>query len=223
MEQSKAQMGGAFPPWLAGAIPFGAGKNFHYLSTMGLNPFSQIFNPLGPEGPVQGSLMLGQGSPWIQALLSGYGVDTLRGGETPISPESGVGRDFFGGLIDMATGQETDIGREKGGSRFLATLARSFPQYRIAERGPRTPFTPFASGGRSVYPESLPWAQRFMPTKPESQFGGTIPELFEQYVGVAPHPYDLESYQGLLPKRVKYARTLNQRARYKLKRALAQP
>jgi hypothetical protein len=207
------------PQWLAGAIPLGEtpSGSLRYLSTMGLNPFSQFFNPLGPEGTVSGAIQLGQASPLIQAGLAAYGVDTLRGGSVPISPTEGIGQDFFGSLIDLNKAKagkwpETDVGASASARRFLATIIRSFPQARIAER--------YRAGGRSVYPESLPWAVRPMATKPESRFGGSFSDLLEQTLGFAPRPYDLKSAQHLIGKRVQYAKTRNKRDLQRLKKNL---
>jgi hypothetical protein len=208
--QNEEAWGGPAPAWLKAAIPLtDPDKGFMYLSTMGLNPFSQVFNPAGEEGPIQGTIHTGQLSPWIQAVLTGIGYDTLRGGQVPISAKSGVSPDFFGGLLGIDEGGDKSIATVESGNRFLASILRSFPQYRLTERGPRTPLTPFSSGGRSVYPESLPWHQRFMPTKPESKYGGSFADIFAQWAGIAPKPFDLRGYQRLYPKRLKYARTRN--------------
>jgi hypothetical protein len=210
------QQYGMTPSWLKGALGLTPGpENFKYLSTLGLNPFSQIFNPTGPEGAIGGSLQLSQGSPLIQALLSAYGVDTMRGGEVPISPqtlaEAGVGRDFFGSLVSYQ-GEEKDPWQVAGGKRLLASVIRSFPWARIYERE--------AAGGRSSFPESLPWDPRPMATKPESQFGGVGSEVLEQLIGVAPRPYDLKGWQQLAPKRGRYAKTRNKTDLRKLLRNL---
>jgi hypothetical protein len=210
---------GMTPSWLKGALGLTEGpKNFKYLSTMGLNPFSQIFNPMGPEGPIGGSLQLSQGSPLIQALLTAYGVDPMRGGEVPISPEtlaqSRVGRDFFGSLVSYE-GQEKDPWQVAGGRRLLASILRSFPYTRIVERQ--------QAGGRSSFPESLPWAPRPMATRPESRFGGAGSEVLEQLIGVAPRPYNLKGWQQLAPKRGDYAKTRNRTDLRKLRRNLKRP
>jgi hypothetical protein len=206
--ETQAQYG-KLPQWLLGAIPLTApgAKNFKYLSTTGLNPFSQIFNPGGREGAMQGALQLGQGSPLIQAILEGYGTDTLRGGEVPISPQTlhdaGIAPDFWGSLVGIAgtpqAGQDYSVSNVASGRRFLATILREFPYARIAERQ--------MTGGRSVYPESLPWSLRPMATKPESRFGGAGADVLEQLIGIAPRPYDLTSQQRLARKRALYART----------------
>lgn len=216
---------GMVPSWLKGALGLSEGpKGFKYLSTLGLNPFSQIFNPVGPEGIVGGSLQLSQGSPLIQSLLTAYGVDPMRGGETPISPETlaqaGVGRDFFGVLSGtgegrFGKGQDVDPWQVAGGRRLLASIIRSFPYARIMERQ--------QAGGRSSFPESLPWSPRPMATKPESRFGGAGAEVLEQLIGVAPRPYDLRGWQQLAPKRGDYARTRNRTDLRKLRKNLRKP
>jgi hypothetical protein len=208
---------GDMPTWLKGALPLSDDpKHFSYLSTMGLNPFSSFFNPMGEEGPVAGSLQMSQGSPLIQSLLSAYGVDTMRGGETPISPQTlsdvHAGRDFFGSLVKTTTGQELNPSQVAGGRRGLATLIRSFPMARIIERQ--------QAGGRSSFPESLPWDPRPMATKPESRFGGIGSEVLQQMVGVAPRPYDLKGWQSLAPKRAEHAATRTKTDLKKLKKNL---
>jgi hypothetical protein len=206
---------GDLPTWLKGALPLsGDTSNFKYLSTMGLNPFSQIFNPTGPEGAVSGSLQLSQGSPLFQAIMAGAGIDTLRGGGTvPIHPSSGIAPDPFGQYRDVNTGEEVNVGQRESGARVVAALLRAFPQVRIGER--------VRSGGRSVYPESIPLVrERFMPTKPEARFGGSIADALEQIVGFAPRPYDLEGYQSRRKKFTKYARTRQKSSLKKHKKAL---
>jgi hypothetical protein len=206
---------GDLPAWLKGALPLsGDNSNFKYLSTMGLNPFSQIFNPTGPEGAVSGSLQLSQGSPLFQAIMAGAGIDTLRGGGTvPIHPSSGIAPDPFGQYRDVNTGEEVNVGQRESGARVVAALLRAFPQVRIGER--------VRSGGRSVYPESIPLVrERFMPTKPEARFGGSIADALEQIVGFAPRPYDLEGYQSRRKKFTKYARTRQKSSLKKHKKAL---
>lgn len=189
---------GKVPPWLKGAVPLGMnGGVLSYLSTTGLNPLSQFFNPVGPEG-ASGVFQMGQASPLIQAGLSAMGYDTMRSGEVAISPEAGLAPSFLGRMIDTNKGEATDVGAHEWKRRFLASILRSFPQVRIGER--------FQSGGRSVYPESLPWSPRYMPTKEDVRFGGTLPEVLEQWVGVAPRKYALKRNQRLLKKELKYAK-----------------
>lgn len=215
---------GRMPGWLKGAVGLTSGvKGFKYLSTMGTNPFSQIFNPMGSEGLVAGSLQLGQGSPLVQSLLTAYGLDTMRGDSVPISPQTmadaGVGRSFFGTLVGKSgtrrAGDTVSSYQVAPGSRLLAAIIRSFPAARIAERQ--------RAGGRSSFPESLPWAPRPMPTKPESRFGGAGSEVLEQMLGIAPRPYDLKGWQQLAEKQGKYATTQNKNELRKLRKNLRNP
>jgi hypothetical protein len=203
---------GTVPPWMKGAIKLGINDRgiLSYLSTTGLNPFSAFFNPLGPQGAVAGSLQLGQASPLIQSALAGFGVDTLRGGEVPIHPDEDIAKDFLGNWWDLKKGEETDLFAHAGGRRMLAALIRAFPEARIGER--------YAGGGRSVYPESIPFVDpKYMATKPETRFGGTLADVAGQYFGVAVRPFNLRSYQSRAPKSLKYARTVNRRQKLKHK------
>jgi hypothetical protein len=215
MGESKVEdvIGKNAPLWLKGVLPLSKDKGMlEYLSTMGLNPFSQFFNPGSPEG-VSGTVQLAQLAPDLQAGLAAFGIDTMRGGTTPISPTEGIGSDFFGSLIDTKSGREVDPGQVAWFRRGLGSLLRSVPELRIAERA--------AAGGRSVYPESIPLiAQRPMATAPETRVGAGIPDVLEQFIGVAPKPYNLRKNDALFQKRLKYARTRNKRAKQSLERAL---
>jgi hypothetical protein len=203
---------GGGPPWLAGVLPLGNDKGRQlYLSTMGLNPFSQIFDPVGPEGAAAGALQLGQGSPAIQSILAGFGVDTMRGGEVPISPQSGIAADFLGRYWNTKTGKETDITKQDSGWRILAALGRSFPQWRIGER--------MHAGGASVYPENVPFLhERPMPTAPENRYGTGIEDALSQIIGVSPKSFDIKKYEANRKDALRYARTRNKNALKKLRK-----
>jgi hypothetical protein len=184
---------GPLPKWIKGTIPykFINGK-LQYFSTMGANPFSQIFNPIGPEGVLGGSVGLGQGSPLIQAGLSAYGIDPLSGDRVRISPESGVTQDFLGRLVN-AQGDQVSAAQVSPVQRFLMGLARSAPEYRIGER--------FAFGPQ--YPESIPFIpgqKRQMGPRDAGPGAGLASILFES-TGLAPkRPYDLARFQMLHAK-----------------------
>lgn len=211
--QNDELLGKYAPDWMKGIIPLSKNKGMlEYLSTMGLNPMSQFFNPGSPEG-ISGTIQLAQLAPDVQSALSAFGVDTLRGGTVPISPEEGVAQDFFGNLIDYRKGREVDPGQVAWFRRGLGSLMRSFPEARIAERA--------AAGGRSVYPESIPLiAQRPMATPPETRVGAGALDVLEQFIGVAPKPYNLGKSNSLLKKRIKYARTRGERNRKRLEQSL---
>lgn len=198
------------PDWLHGVIPLGMEKGrLSYLSTMGQNPFSSFFNPFGPQGGVEGAISLGQASPPIQAALSAFGLDTLRGGEVPISPKQGVAPDFFGSLIDIQNGRETNPAQQAGVRRFIMGLLRSAPQFRMGEQ--------YLAQGRSVYPESVPFFdQRPMPTEPkDTSVLANLGSIF----GVAPKTYNLGGYQKGIRKRVKYAKSRNKTAMKKQRKS----
>jgi GNAT superfamily N-acetyltransferase len=198
------------PDWLQGIIPLGEEKGrLSYLSTLGQNPFGSFINPLSQQGAIEGALSLGQASPPIQALLSAFGLDTLRGGEVPISPEQGVAPDYFGSLIDIANQRETNPAQQAGLRRLAMGLLRSAPQFRMGEQ--------YLAGGRSVYPESIPVLDpRPMPTDPKDT---SLLSNIGQILGIAPKTYNLGGYQKGIKKRVKYARARNKTSMKRLKKA----
>jgi hypothetical protein len=208
---------GAMPEWLRGVIPLDLQKGeLTYLSTFGINPFAQFFNPLGPEGAVQGTVQVGQASPPIQALLSAIGMDPLRGGTAPISPESNVGQDYFGAYWDIAHGTETNIGREGAGRRLAMGLLRAAPQVRMFER--------WDAGGRPTYPESIPILDtRPMPVREASIRRTGIGESALEMFGFLPKRFDLGNYQRQAPKRLKYAEARNKTQLKRLRRTLRNP
>jgi hypothetical protein len=209
---------GQFPEWLRGFIGLDqSGKGeLTYLSTMGLNPLAQFFNPFSPQGVVQGAVNVGQASPPIQALLATMGVDTLRGGVVPISPQEGVAPDFFGSWINTQEGKETSPMVEGAARRGFMGLLRAAPQFRMAEER--------LAGGRPVYPESIPFVSpRPMPIREGTRRDTSILAALGQSFGVYPKHFDLRAYQRLLPERVKYARARNKTQMQKLRRSLRNP
>jgi hypothetical protein len=201
---------GERPDWLHGIIPLSEKKGrLSYLSTMGQNPFSSFFNPFGPQGAVEGAITLGQASPPIQAVLSAFGLDTMRGGQVPISPEQGVAADYFGSLIDIQNGRETNPAEQAGVRRLIMGLLRSAPQIRMGEQ--------YLAGGRSVYPESIPiFDQRAMPTEPrDTSLLSNLGTIF----GVAPKTFNLGGYQKGMKKRVKYAKARNKTSMKRLRKS----
>lgn len=205
---------GAIPDWVKGAIPIslGGGK-YTYLGTQGLNPFSSFFDPLGGGDQVGGTNFgPGQFNPLIQAGLNAFGFDTLGGGGVRISPQSGVGTDFLGRLVDEKTGQPTNIAEHEAGWRFLHSLISSFAQYRLSPLAPQ--------GGE--FPESVPLIhQRPFPSSDPDQgpFPGQpyLVNLLAEYTGAAPKHYNLSS-QTTAAKGALYVGRKNAKARAKLKR-----
>lgn len=204
---------GIMPAWLRGSLPLGMDKagTYTYLSMMGANPFSQIANPLGPQGTVQGLMSLGQTSPLIQGGLAGLGIDTLTGGPVRISPESGVGVGQFGEL--WKGGQQVTPAQVGSGRRVLMSLLRSFPEYRIGERhafGPQ-------------YPESVPFIPGLgrpgPPPAADSPVSGNLGGVLEMF-GASPKAYDLAGYQSRAVKSSRQAvkQQITARARLKAKR-----
>jgi hypothetical protein len=205
-KEQEDEMGGV-PQWLEGAIPISFdGKNYTYLSSMGINPFGSIFNPLSPQGPVAGAFTLGQFNPVIQAGLSAAGYDTLSNDMVRMSPEEGVGRDFIGRMYD-AQGQTSAI-QHGAGRRFVMGLLRSVPQVRLGEQ--------LYEGG-NVYPESVPvLADRPMP--PSASGPPTATDTALGYLGVRPRSYDVKRFQELEKKSTDYVMKRTKKARLKAQR-----
>jgi hypothetical protein len=134
----------------------------------------------------------------------------MRGGNVPISPEQGVGTDYFGALWDLENGKETNAAQQAGLRRLAMGLLRSAPQFRMGEQK--------LAGGRPVYPESIPFfAERPMPADPKDQ---SMLALLGSVLGIAPKTYDLKGYKKGAKKRLKYARTRNKTAKKRLKKEL---
>jgi hypothetical protein len=213
---------GQLPPWIQGSIILGVNQDgsIRYLPTLGMNPFGTFFNPLSPQGPVEGTLSPGQLAPVIQALMQGAGYDTLTGGPVRTSPQSGASLDALGRLVDEKTGEPISAAQVQAIPRTLMSLARTFPQYRLGEK--------YAlQGGGSVFPEHIPFIQ----PRPMSGASEQAPDIGDlvgpgssdiglAMIGALPRGYDLRNYQELSKKSAKYAKTRNRRAIRKLKRKL---
>lgn len=192
---------GPIPSWIRGSIILGRDKDgiLRYIPTVGLNPMSQFLDPFAGEGKVAGILRLGQLNPIAQSVLSGMGVNPLDAGEVAIGPQEGVGADFLGRLTSAATGESTTAAAHGGFRRFLHSLLTSVPQVRIGELA--------ATGGRPVYPESIPFVdERPMPSQPISHRDVSPLGILNQYFGAQPRKYDLGRYQRQLPKRAQYVK-----------------
>jgi hypothetical protein len=204
---------GPMPDWVKGSIPLGFGKDgkFQYLSTMGMNPLANVFNPIGPQGPLQGALQLGQFNPLIQAGLLGFGIDPLTGSEVQISPET-IGTDPFGkhwstdrngNPVERAPASISPL------QRIGMALARSVPEYRLLERmnyGPQ-------------YPESIPFvpgAARPM----AASTGGGYGDILMQMTGIAPKSNDIKGFGTFAPKMLKYSEKQQKTATKRLRRKI---
>lgn len=207
--EQEAEMG-PLPEWIKGSIPlkFGDGK-LTYLSTLGMNPFAQFFNPLGPKGPLEGALQLGQFNPVAQAGLSAFGFDPMTGDRVRISPESGVAEDFFGRLYN-SEGDQVSPGQVAPLQRGIAGLLRSFPEYRIGERATYGP----------QYPESIPFVPGARRQMAPNEGGGGYSDILMQSAGVAPKSYNLATYQRLNRKAGRYAQRRIRSSQRKLKRKI---
>lgn len=210
--EQEAEMG-PIPDWVKGAIPIKLkdGK-YKYLSTLGLNPFGSIMNPLSPKGVAQGIGQLGQLNPGIGAVLSAFGVDTLRGGTVPISPFEGVGPGLFGDLRSEETGEPASIAEHAPGRRFAMFLARSFPQYRLSEKY-------MLDRGRPAFPEHVPYiAPRYMVPSDQVEAEDPTTAILASMFGVYPKTADIAKYQKNLPKIKRYVQTRNKRSRSRLEK-----
>lgn len=199
---------GPMPDWVKGSIPLGLDKagKFKYLSTMGMNPFGNVFNPLGPQGALQGAIQLGQFNPAIQAGMLGFGIDPLSGGQVAISPESGVGTDFFGRM--WKNGKQVNPATSGTAlQRIGMGLLRSFPEYRIGEK----------MNYGSQYPESIPFIPGFR-RQMAANAGGTYGDILMQISGVAPKSTGLAGFQSSSAKGAKYAEQQRKTAVARLRR-----
>lgn len=211
---------GPVPEWLKGALVLSqVGGQLNYLSGMGANPFSSFMNPamlFSPHGGMNNLVSIGQASPILQAGLAGFGIDTLTGGAVRTSPESGVAPGLFGQLIDPNTGEEVSAGQVQPLQRMFASLLRSLPQYRIAEKQ-------FMGG--TQYPESIPFINPKMPMTPsQPKSGGEFLRDFGlSFLGVDPRHYDLQGYQQLRRSQQQYARTRMQSELLRKRQQIANP
>lgn len=215
-EETERDLYGELPAWLKGTIALSnpEDKNYRYLATFGLNPFSQVFNPLGEEGPIGGTLQLGQFNPLIGATLSAYGLDPMTGDQVAISPET-AGRDFFGKL--WMGDKEVAPWQAGGGRRFLMGLARSFPEFQLLERKVLNP----SQGYQAAYPESVPFlSPRPMKAPVEGTTG--LDSLLIAATGKEPKTYENYRQKELLRrKRSKAAMKASQTQTRKLRRDLS--
>jgi hypothetical protein len=197
---------GPIPDWMKGSIFLNSDKaHLSFLPTRGLNPFAQFANPFSPAGTVQGLMSWGQLSPVIQAAAAGAGLDTLTGGPSQISPESGVGQDFWGNPIDVVNGKVLEnVGQKQGLARTAGTFLRSFPQFRIGEA--------WFEGGNPVFPESIPIIHdRPKSVRPETRRPFSLGGILGQYSGINPRTTDLNASQLLDLKRIRYGQQTQRR------------
>jgi hypothetical protein len=209
--QEQEKQFGPMPDWLKGVIPLSkpGDKTFKYLSTLGMNPFGQFFDPLNAQ-TLKGAPS--QLNPGIQAIMQTVGFDPLTGDRVRVSPESGVSEDFFGRLY--RAGHQVSMAEVEPGYRFAGSLLRSIPQVRTGQQ---------FGGGGSVYPEDVP----FIHPRPMGGAGGSSPQNVGQlglsYFGVMPKTYDLKAFQQLNLKSAAYARQKNLRDRQRLRRKSLTP
>jgi len=145
------------PYWVKGAIFLNKDpKNLKYISTFGINPFSDFANPGAAQGGLIGLLDPSQFNPALQALAAVSGYDVLRQGALQQSADTMTELDYLGRARNALTGEQVPGASRGQFRRLIGTLARSVPGVRIAEQ--------FHTGGRPVYPESVPFiAERPIP------------------------------------------------------------
>jgi hypothetical protein len=201
--EQEAENFDVLPEWVKGTIPIslGGGK-YTYLSTMGMNPFAQFFNPAGPQGPVMGTLQPGQFAPLIQAIAQGVGFDPLTGDASRISPEEGIGRSFLDRLVNEK-GEPVKVGQHAAGRRFLSALIRGLPQYRMG-----------AQPATGEFPESIslpaplpagPLSRPYPGEAKEPVLGDPFLQRFAEWFGAAPKQWDTTD-QILMQKEGEYVR-----------------
>lgn len=186
-EQSKL---GEIPDYLQGAIFFNhddmnAAK---YINLYGLNPLQDPANPFGGAGPLEGLIRPSQFSPLIQAVLSGFGVNTLNMQEVGIDPFSGIEKGRYGEWIDTNTGKEVgSLAQVNAPQRMLGTFLRAFPEIRAAEQ--------FSQKGNPVYPESIPFVDEHpIGVNPQTRRNYSPLTLAEQWFGLQPRSYDIAKH-----------------------------
>jgi hypothetical protein len=142
----------------------------------------------------------------------GFGIDPLSGNQVAISPESGVGTDFFG--RSWKNGKEVNPATSGTAlQRIGMGLLRSFPEYRIGERlnyGPQ-------------YPESIPFIPGSRRQMAPNQGGAGYSDILMQVTGVAPKNTNLVGFQQSSAKGMKYAETQRNTAVRRLRRKIGQP
>lgn len=221
---------GWMPEWMKGAIFLNKSdpKKIKFISTFGLNPFAQFATPFAAEGSVSGMLRPGMLAPPIQAAMAGAGIDTMTGDRVAIAPDAGVSEDFFGQLWDTRTGEKLESpGARRGGARILGSLARSIPQVRIGEMTGvggymGIPRVLPGTGGRPVYPESLPFiAPKPMDVREETMRDISPTGIAAQYTGVFPRTRNLQLDQSLRRKQLAYSKARGRKSEQRYKKFLA--
>ena len=196
---------GAIPDYLNGALWFDHKdlSNARYINLYGLNPLNDFGNPMGPGGPVESMVRLGQFAPLLQSAMAAYGINPLTGGAEGIDPNSGIETGKYGELIDTKTGKELpNIGVVNPLQRGIGTFLRAFPEVRAAEL--------LNTKGNPVYPESIPLLDEHpIAVKPTSRRGYNLPSIAEQEFGVQPRTFDIAKNTALMLKKVNEARKKN--------------
>ena len=210
---------GAIPDYLNGALWFDHKdlSNARYINLYGLNPLNDFGNPMGPGGPVESMVRLGQFAPLLQSAMAAYGINPLTGGAEGIDPNSGIETGKYGELIDTKTGKELpNIGVVNPLQRGIGTFLRAFPEVRAAEL--------LNTKGNPVYPESIPLLDEHpIAVKPTSRRGYNLPSIAEQEFGVQPRTFDIAKNTALMLKKVNEARKKNVKTIAKAKQKLAAP
>lgn len=228
-QQAEEEMG-PMPDWMKGSIFFNKDPhNLKFMTTYGLNPFSQFANPYGPQG-AQSLVNFGQFAPAIQAMFAGMGVGPF-GETTAISPQEGITTDFLGRQIRAGSGEEVRAGQGPWFKRVLGAGIRSLPQMREMEQSGINVDLPgplprlWGTGGRPTYPESLPLiAPRPMAVREETRKGTGVfgPRgLLLQSTGTQIRERNLAKDQSMQRKSGKFGKTKVKRQLRKLRKDLA--
>lgn len=206
---------GPIPDWLRGSIILNLKLgHLNYLSSKGLNPFSQFANPLATgHGAVNGLLSLGQMNPVIQAAISAYGLNPQTGDSVAISPQDSVITGLFGQHTN-AQGEQIAPGSVAPVWRFIGGLINAFPEAQIATR--------YATG-HSQYPESVPFFHyRPMSTNIAPQVGGPLGAAIAE-TGLMPKTYNLTPAQAKMRANAALYARKHAQAQLKLQQKLNSP
>jgi len=201
--EEQNQQYGPLPDWLQNSLVLGMNSQgmARYVNMQGLNPIADVMSPVGRDGQFSTSNLInfGQLNPFVQAGIAAVGINPMTGGQEYVDPSSGwieINGTYYNTDPNNPREAQTLAGVDPV-QRFIGSLARSFPEVRI----PETLFT----GGRSVYPESIPFiSEKIVPTQVPKV--ANIGSALGQYaLPFLPRQYNLGSYQTNLQTNVNRA------------------
>lgn len=210
---------GPLPPYLSGALWFDHGdlERARYINIYGLNPLSDVANPLGKEGFAQGIARIGQLGPLTQAAIAGaMGINPVTGEAEAIAPE-GFETERFGNIIDLNTGEEkNNAGQVHPLMRFLGTLMRAFPEVRALDL--------LKNKGNPVYGESIPFIDdKLKGVNPVSRRGFNLGGFLEGEFGAQRRIYNASKNAAESLKKLDEARKRNVKTKARDEQRLALP